>query len=77
MEAVQAEYERWSADTAETRKHGGQAKAELERRQAHEIDEPEVISAPEPDMPEIEREPELEASPEAGIDEPEAAELGS
>jgi ATP-dependent exoDNAse (exonuclease V) alpha subunit len=77
LETVQAGYERWSADTAEARDRGGQAKAELERRQAHEIDEPEVISAPEPDMPETQREPEPEASPETDMDEPEAIELGS
>ena len=75
LEAVQAEYERWSAETAEARESAGQAKAELERRQAYKVDEPKVISTPEPELPEIDPEPEPEASPEAELDEPEAAEL--
>jgi hypothetical protein len=73
LEATQAEYERWSAETAEDRESASQAKAELERRHAHEIDEPEMISTPEPETPEIEPEP--EALPEADICEPEAVEL--
>jgi hypothetical protein len=75
LEAVQAEYERWSAGTAEARESAGQAKAELERRHAHMIDEPQAFSMPEPEMPEIEPEPEPEASPEADMDEPEAADV--
>ena len=75
LEAAQADYERWSADTAEDRESAGQAKAELERRHAHEIDQPEAISTPEPEIPEIEPEPEPEASPEADMYEPEAVEL--
>ena len=73
LEAVQAEYDRWSMETAEIRESAGQAKAELERRQAPKPYEPEVCSQPEPE-PEL-FEPEPQASPEAGIDEPEAAEL--
>jgi hypothetical protein len=69
LEAVQAEYDRWSAETAEVRESASQAKAELERRQTHKVYEPEVISEPEPEMPEP------EASSEADMDEPEAAEL--
>jgi hypothetical protein len=75
LEAVQAEYERWSAETAGTRESASLARAELERRQAYQIDEPEPISTPEPEMPENEPEPEPEASPEADLDEPELAEL--
>jgi hypothetical protein len=75
LEAVQAEYEHWSAETAADRESAGQAKAELERRQSHEIDEPEPISTPEPGMPEIEPEAEPAASPETDVDEPELAEL--
>jgi hypothetical protein len=71
LEAVQAEYDRWSAGTAEDRKSANRAKAELERRQTHKVYEPEVISESEPEMPE----PEAEASPEAVVGEPEAAEL--
>jgi hypothetical protein len=73
LEAVQAEYDRWSAETAEDRESASQAMAELDRRQTHKVHEPEVISESEPEMPEPE--PEAEASPEAGMDEPEAAEL--
>ena len=73
LEAAQADYERWSADTAEDRESAGQAKAELERRHAHEIDQPEATGAPEPEIPEIEPEPEPQASPEADMYEPEAA----
>ncbi len=76
LEAVQAEYERWSAETAEARESAGQATAELERRRAQKIDQPEVISTPEPEMPEIEPEPEPEAAPEADVNELEAADLG-
>jgi hypothetical protein len=75
LEAVQAEYERWSAETAEERENAGEAKAELERRQAHMIDEPRAFNMPEPEMPEIEPEPEPEASPEADMYEPEAADV--
>jgi hypothetical protein len=74
LEAVQAEYDRWSTETAEVRESASQAKAELERRQAHSIYEPEMISTPGPDMPELKPEP--EAMPEANMNEPEAAELG-
>jgi hypothetical protein len=42
LEAVQADYERWSAETAEVREGADQAQAELERRQVYKIDEPEV-----------------------------------
>jgi hypothetical protein len=73
LEAAQADYERWSADTAEDRESADQAKAELERRHAHEIDQPEAIGAPEPEIPEIEPEPEPHASPEVDMYEPEAA----
>jgi len=73
LEAAQADYERWAADTAEDRESAGQAKAELERRHAREIDEPEAISTPEPEIPEVEPEPEPEASAEADMYEPEAA----
>jgi ATP-dependent exoDNAse (exonuclease V) alpha subunit len=73
LEAAQADYERWAADTAEDRESAGQAKAELERRHAHEIDQPEAIGAPEPEIPEIEPEPEPHASPEVDMYEPEAA----
>jgi len=73
LEAVQAEYDRWSMETAEIRESAGQAKAELERRQAHKVYEPEVRSQPEPEPEMFEVEP--EASPEAAIDEPEAVEL--
>jgi hypothetical protein len=75
LEAAQAGYERWSAETAEDRESAGHATAELQRRQAHNIDEPEVISTPEPETPTIEPEPAPEASPEADVNEPEAAEL--
>jgi hypothetical protein len=75
LEAAQADYERWSAGTAEDRESASQAKAELERRHAHQIDEPDATSTPEPETPAIEPEPEPEASPEADVDEPEAAEL--
>ena len=70
-EAVQAEYDRWSTETAEVRESASQAKAELERRQTHKVCEPEVISEPEPEI----SEPEPGASLEADMDEPEAAEL--
>jgi len=73
LEAVQTEYERWSAETAEDRESAGQAQAELERRRLHKVDGPETISTPEPETPEIEPEP--EATPEADVDEPELAEL--
>jgi hypothetical protein len=75
LETVQANYERWSAETAEDRERASKAMTELERRQASKIDEPEVISTSEPEMPEIEPEPEPEpqAAPEAGTYEPEAA----
>jgi hypothetical protein len=69
LEAVQAEYDRWSTETAEVRESASQAKAELERRQTHKVYEPEVISEAEPEMPEP------EASPEADMAEPAAAEL--
>jgi hypothetical protein len=69
LETVQADYERWSAKTAGDRERAGQAEAELERRQAHKTDEPEVTSTPEPELPE----PEPEATPEADTYEPEAA----
>ena len=75
LEAAQAEYEHWSAETAEARERGGQARAELERRQTYKVDGPEVTSTPEPEMPEIESEPEPEVSPEAEMDEPELADL--
>jgi len=71
LEAVQAEYDRWSTETAEVRESASQAKAELERRQTHKVCEPEVISEPEPEI----SEPEPGASLEADMDEPEAAEL--
>ena len=71
LEAVQAAYERWSAQTAEDRERAGQAEAELERRQAHTSDGPEPIGTPEPEPPETEPEP--EATPEADSYEPEAA----
>jgi len=74
LEAAQADYERWSADTAEDRESAGQAQAELERRHAHEIEEPEAtICTPEPEIPEMEPESEPQASPEADVHEPEAA----
>jgi conjugative relaxase-like TrwC/TraI family protein len=73
LEAIQAEYDRWAMETAEIRESAGQAKTELERRQAHKTYEPEVRSEPEPEPEMFELEP--EASPEAGMDEPEAAEL--
>jgi hypothetical protein len=76
LETVQAEYERWSAETAEDRESAGRATAELERRQAHKIDQHEVINTPEPEMSEIEPEPEPEAAPEADVDELEVADLG-
>jgi hypothetical protein len=75
LEAVQAGYDRWSAETAEDRETAGQAQAELERRQAHTIGEPEADATPEPEMPDIEPEPAPEASPEADIYEPEAADV--
>ena len=75
LEAAQAEYEHWSAETAEDRESGGQAKAELERCQTYKVDEPEVTSTPEPEMPEIEPEPEPEVSPEPEMNEPELADL--
>jgi hypothetical protein len=74
LEAAQADYERWSAGTAEDRESASQAKAELEQRHAHQI-EPDATSTPEPETPAIEPEPEPEASPEADLYEPEAAEL--
>jgi TrwC relaxase/AAA domain len=75
LETVQAEYERWSAETAEDRESAGQAKTELERRQVHKTNEPEMNSTPEPEIPKNEPEPEPEASPEADMDEPELADL--
>jgi AAA domain len=75
LEAVQAGYDRWSAATAEDRETAGQAQAELERRQAHTIGEPEANATPEPEMPDIESGPAPEASPEADIYEPEAADV--
>jgi hypothetical protein len=74
METVQAEYDRWSAETAGVRESASQAGAELERRQSHNVYEPEVINTPEPETPELEPEP--EAMPEADMNEPEAADLG-
>ncbi len=73
LETVQAEYERWSAETAQDRESASQAKAELDRRQLQMTDRPESISTPEPETSELDPEP--EASPEADVDEPELAEL--
>jgi conjugative relaxase-like TrwC/TraI family protein len=75
LESVQAKYELWSAETAGTRESAGQAQAELQRRHAHEIDAPNIISTPEPELAEIQPEREPEASPEADMGEFEAVEL--
>jgi hypothetical protein len=45
----------------------------MEQRQAHKIDEPDMINTPGREVPEIEPEP--EASPEMDMSEPEAVEL--
>jgi ATP-dependent exoDNAse (exonuclease V) alpha subunit len=75
LEAVQAEYEHWSAETTEARESAGQAKIELERRQVRKVDEPEMNSTPEAEISETEPEPGPGAAPEADMDEPELADL--
>jgi hypothetical protein len=73
LEAAQADYERWSVQTAEDRANAGKAQAELDRRQPQPTDQPEVTRPPGPEMPGIEPEPEPEVTPEADRSEPEAA----